>query len=72
VLCILRTAHNRLHQIDKINISDARSYVVVEYPVAKQALKILTKGKIKGHKFKEPLINYGSPVNSGYLRTVEY
>ena len=39
-------------QIGKINISDHHSYVAVERSIAKQALKILTEGKIKGRKFK--------------------
>jgi len=39
-------------QIGKINIFDNFSYVAVERPVAKQALRILTEGKIKGRKFK--------------------
>lgn len=39
-------------KIGKINIFDNFSYVAVERPVAKQALKILSEGKIKGRKFK--------------------
>ncbi|MFK7793777.1 MAG: ATP-dependent RNA helicase DbpA [Gammaproteobacteria bacterium] len=39
-------------QIGKINIFDHFSYVAVERSIAKQALKILTEGKIKGRKFK--------------------
>ena len=39
-------------QIGKINIFDYFSYVAVERSIAKQALKILTEGKIKGRKFK--------------------
>jgi ATP-independent RNA helicase DbpA len=39
-------------QIGKIDISNTLSYVAVEFPVAKQAFKILTEGKIKGRKFK--------------------
>jgi ATP-independent RNA helicase DbpA len=39
-------------KIGKIDISDTLSYVAVEFPVAKQALKILSEGKIKGRKFK--------------------
>ncbi|MFK8027769.1 MAG: ATP-dependent RNA helicase DbpA [Gammaproteobacteria bacterium] len=39
-------------QIGKINISDHHSYVAVERSIAKQALKILAEGKIKGRKFK--------------------
>jgi len=39
-------------QIGKININDTIAYVAVDRPIAKQALKILTEGKIKGRKFK--------------------
>jgi ATP-independent RNA helicase DbpA len=39
-------------QIGKIDIFDNHSYVAVERSAAKQALKILTEGKIKGRKFK--------------------
>lgn len=39
-------------QIGKIDIFDTLSYVAVERPIAKQALKILSEGKIKGRKFK--------------------
>jgi ATP-independent RNA helicase DbpA len=39
-------------QIGKIDISDYHAHVAVERPVAKQALKILAEGKIKGHRFK--------------------
>ena len=39
-------------QIGKIDIFDKLAYVAVESPVAKQALKILSEGKIKGRKFK--------------------
>ena len=39
-------------QIGKIDIFDNFSYVAVERPIAKQALKILSEGKIKGRKFK--------------------
>ena len=39
-------------QIGKIDIADNSAYVAVERPVAKQALKILSEGKIKGRKFK--------------------
>ena len=39
-------------KIGKIDISDSVSYVAVEYPVSKQALKILSAGKIKGRKFR--------------------
>jgi ATP-independent RNA helicase DbpA len=39
-------------QIGKIDISDNFAYVAVERPIARQALKILTEGKIKGRKFR--------------------
>ncbi|MFK5914964.1 MAG: ATP-dependent RNA helicase DbpA [Woeseiaceae bacterium] len=39
-------------QIGKIDIFDNFSYVAIERPIAKQALKILSEGKIKGRKFK--------------------
>lgn len=39
-------------QIGKIDIFDNVSYVAIERPIAKQALKILNEGKIKGRKFK--------------------
>lgn len=39
-------------QIGKINIFDNFSYIAVERSIAKQALKILSEGKIKGRKFK--------------------
>ncbi len=39
-------------QIGKIDIFDTSSYVAIELPIAKQALKILSEGKIKGRKFK--------------------
>lgn len=39
-------------QIGKIDIFDTFSYVAIERSVAKQALKILSEGKIKGRKFK--------------------
>jgi ATP-independent RNA helicase DbpA len=39
-------------QIGKIDIFDNLAYVAVERPIAKQALKILTEGKIKGRKFR--------------------
>ena len=38
--------------IGKIDIFDIIAYVAVEQAVAKQALKILTEGKIKGRKFR--------------------
>ncbi len=39
-------------QIGKIDIADHLSYVAVERPIAKQALKMLSEGKIKGRKFR--------------------
>ena len=39
-------------QIGKIDISEYHAHVAVERPVAKQALKILAEGKIKGHRFR--------------------
>lgn len=39
-------------QIGKIDIFDTISYVAIERQIAKQALKILNEGKIKGRKFK--------------------
>jgi ATP-independent RNA helicase DbpA len=39
-------------QIGKIDIVDHLAYVAVERPVAKQALKILTEGRIKGRRFR--------------------
>ena len=39
-------------QIGKIDIFDLFSYVAVERPIARQALKILSEGKIKGRKFR--------------------
>jgi len=39
-------------QIGKIDIADNRAFVAVERPLAKQALKILSEGKIKGRRFK--------------------
>ena len=39
-------------QIGKIDIFDHVAYVAVERPIAKQALKVLSEGKIKGRKFK--------------------
>ena len=39
-------------QIGKIDIFDTIAYVAVERAVAKQALKILSEGKIKGKKFR--------------------
>ena len=39
-------------QIGKIDISDTHAHVAVERPVAKQALKILAEGKIKGRRFR--------------------
>ncbi len=39
-------------QVGKINITDNHAYVAVKRPVAKQALKILCEGNIKGRKFR--------------------
>lgn len=39
-------------QIGKIDIFDQLAYVAVDRSIAKQALKILTEGKIKGRKFR--------------------
>lgn len=39
-------------QIGKIDLFDNFSYVAIERAAAKQALKILSEGKIKGRKFK--------------------
>ncbi len=38
--------------IGKIAIADHQSYVAVDRQIAKQALKVLTEGKIKGRKFR--------------------
>ncbi|MDH5328211.1 MAG: ATP-dependent RNA helicase DbpA [Gammaproteobacteria bacterium] len=38
--------------IGKIDLFDNIAYIAVERPIAKQAVKILTEGKIKGRKFK--------------------
>ena len=40
------------NQIGKIDIFDNVAYVAVERPIAKQALKILSEGKIKGRMFR--------------------
>ena len=39
-------------KIGKIDIADNISYVAVEYPASKQALKHLSEGKIKGRRFR--------------------
>lgn len=39
-------------QIGKIDIFDTQAFVAVERPIAKQALKILSEGKIKGRMFR--------------------
>ena len=39
-------------QIGKIDIFDTLAYIAVERPIAKQALKILSEGKIKGRRFR--------------------
>jgi len=48
------TANQKLQGKDicKIDIFDKLSYVAVARPLAKQALKILSEGKIKGRKFR--------------------
>jgi len=48
------TANKQLpgKQIGKIDIADHLAYVAVERPIAKQAFKILSEGKIKGRKFR--------------------
>jgi ATP-dependent RNA helicase DbpA len=48
------TASNEIKgtQIGKIDIFDKYAYVAVEQAIAKQALEILSEGKIKGRKFK--------------------
>jgi ATP-independent RNA helicase DbpA len=40
------------NQIGKIDIFDKLAYVAVEQTIAKQALEVLSEGKIKGRKFK--------------------
>jgi len=44
-------------QIGKIDIADHLAYVAVERPISKQALKILSEGKIKGRKFRVRKLN---------------
>ena len=39
-------------QIGKIDLFDNIAYVAVERAIAKQALKLLSEGKIKGRKFR--------------------
>jgi len=39
-------------QIGKIDIFDKCAYVAIDRPIAKQAMKFLSEGKIKGRKFK--------------------
>lgn len=39
-------------RIGKIDLFDNLAYVAVERPIAKQALKILSEGKIKGRRFR--------------------
>jgi ATP-independent RNA helicase DbpA len=48
------TASEKLQgkDIGKIDVFDKLSYVAVARPLAKQALKILSEGKIKGRKFR--------------------
>jgi ATP-independent RNA helicase DbpA len=43
-------------QIGKITLFDKMAYVAVEQQVAKQALTVLTEGKIKGRKFRAKLL----------------
>ncbi|MBE9564721.1 MAG: DbpA RNA binding domain-containing protein, partial [Proteobacteria bacterium] len=43
-------------QIGKIDILDIISYVAVEKKIAKQALSILSEGKIKGRKYRVRLL----------------
>ncbi|MCU7958776.1 MAG: ATP-dependent RNA helicase DbpA [gamma proteobacterium symbiont of Bathyaustriella thionipta] len=45
-------AHLNGQQIGKIDLFDQQAYVAVERPIAKQALKILSEGKIKGRRFR--------------------
>ena len=53
------TANSKLNgkQIGKIDIFDIVSYVAVEEPIARQALNILSEGKIKGRKFRVRKLN---------------
>jgi len=48
------TANSNLpgKQIGKIDIFDHLAFVAIERPIAKQALKLLSEGKIKGRKFR--------------------
>ena len=48
------TANNAVpgNQIGKIDIADKLAYVAVERPAARQALKVLSEGKIKGRRFR--------------------
>jgi ATP-independent RNA helicase DbpA len=48
------TANNAVpgKQIGKIDIADKLAYVAVERPVARQALQVLSEGKIKGRRFR--------------------
>ena len=39
-------------QIGQIDLFDTLTYVAVERAIAKQALKVLSEGKIKGRKFR--------------------
>lgn len=39
-------------QIGKIDLFDHLAYVAIDRPIAKQALRVLSEGKIKGRKFK--------------------
>ena len=49
---LTKNTHLPGKQIGKIDIFDKLAYVAVERSIAKQALKILSEGKIKGRKFK--------------------
>jgi ATP-independent RNA helicase DbpA len=44
--------HIPTEQIGKIDIFEHHAFVAVESPIAKQALKVLSEGKIKGRRFK--------------------
>jgi len=43
-------------QIGKINVTARRSFVAVERRVAKQALKLLTEGRLKGRSFRARIL----------------
>lgn len=50
-------------QIGKINVTAKRSFVAVERQVAKQALQLLSDGKLKGRSFRAKCCN----ITSAYL-----